>query len=141
MHNGALLQNDGANLAHLELVKCSDYNTVILTILHFWLKIATNPYPWQLPVLATPIFFRLMSFAVSDGSCYWALWAMPHPPPINKLKEKTIRLMLNSEKNVNCHIPACFNRHSGARDSISSHFLDLSLVRTHLKNDVTFQAN
>ena len=39
---------------------------------------------------------------------------------------------------MNCHIPACFTRHPGELDSISSHFLDLSLVRKHLKKDVIF---
>ena len=50
------------------------------------------------------------------------------PPPKIK-KEKTVRLSYNSEKNVNCDVPAFFARHPGARDSIISHFVDLSLVR------------
>ena len=34
----------------------------------------------------------------------------------------------NSEKNVNCYVLAYFAKHSGARDSIISHVVDLSLV-------------
>ena len=64
-----------------------------------------------------------------------------HSPTENDLKEKTMRLIYSSEKNANFHIPACFTRHSGARDSITSHFLDLSLVRKHFKNDVIFRAS
>ena len=75
--------------------------------------------------------------AYNGGSCCWALWAMP--PQKNKVRERTMRLIYNSEKTVNCHIPACFTRHSGVRASITSHFRDLSLVRKHLKNDVIFR--
>ena len=54
-------------------------------------------------------------------------------PPKNKAKERTVRSSYNSEKNVKYIILACFTRHSGARDSITSRFIDLSLVRKHLK--------
>ena len=67
-----------------------------------------------------------MSVGTSGGSCYKALWAM-HPPPKNILKEKTVQLSYTDEKNVNCHILAYFARHSGARGSIISHSVDLSL--------------
>ena len=63
------------------------------------------------------------------------------PPPKNKWKEKTVQLSYNSEKNIKCYILACFTRHSGARDSITSHCVDLSHVRKHLTNDVIFGAN
>ena len=53
------------------------------------------------------------------------------PPPKNNSKDKTVRLIYNSKTSVNCHIPACFARHSEARDLIISHFVDLSLVRKH----------
>ena len=67
----------------------------------------------------------------NGGSCYWALWTMP--PLKNKLKKETMLVIYKSEKNVNCHIPACFTRHSEAQDAISSpFFLDLGLVHKHL---------
>ena len=62
------------------------------------------------------------------------------PPPKNKWKEK-LQLSYNSEKNIECYILACFTRHSGARDSITSHCVDLSLICKHFKNDVLFWAN
>ena len=65
----------------------------------------------------------------SGGSCYLALWTIP--PTQNKSEEKTVRLSYKREKNVNCHILACFARHPGALDSIISHFDDLSLLRKH----------
>ena len=49
---------------------------------------------------------------------------MGNPPPHRKINQiKTVRLSYNSEKNVNCHILVCFARHSGARDSITSHVI------------------
>ena len=53
------------------------------------------------------------------------------PLPKNKSKEKIVQLSYNSEKNIKCYILACFTRHSGARDSITCHCVDLSLVRKH----------
>ena len=63
------------------------------------------------------------------------------PPLKNKSKETTVELSYNSEKNIKCYILACFTRHSGTRDSITSHSVDLSLVRKHLQNDVISWAN
>ena len=57
--------------------------------------------------------------------------------PHRKINEKkTVHFSYNSEKNIKCYILACFTRHSGARDSITSHCVDLSLVRRHLRNNV-----
>ena len=64
-----------------------------------------------------------------------------YPPPKNKSKEKTVQESCNSEKNVKCYTLASFTRHSGARDSITSHCFDLSHVSKYLKNDFIFWAN
>ena len=51
------------------------------------------------------------------------------PPRKNKSKEETVQLSYNSEKDI--QILPCFARHSGARDSVIYHFVDLSLVHKH----------
>ena len=48
------------------------------------------------------------------------------------MKRNTVQLHSNSEKNVKCNILACFTKHSGARDMITSHFVGLNLVHLNM---------